>query len=185
VSIAKRAPAAKPQQLFEVPAGTPALTAMDDKKAEGNIVDHLMYCLVAPLLTWPGYEDDLREKLSDVKLDRLVHHAEIAKGLCTEYEAMLYLSTASLANPPTEMWTNLYLWLFWRWVKDKEGAEANGLKPHREPGAYELQELERFRRWVYKTQMEHVRRKTKAAAAANDPEPKGPPTVGVEHPRLF
>ena len=91
------------------------MSSQRDREAQ-EVVDQIMYLLTGPYVGFPGWEDMLRDHRDAITLERMKHHREIFRDqLCTEYEAMLYLSTASLAHPIAHDSAQIALWLFSRW----------------------------------------------------------------------
>lgn len=91
------------------------------------------------------------EQKARIKIERLKQISE-AKGekidMATNYEAMVYLSTHSLAEPLSPMWLRIYFHLFKKFYPDKSefipDYEAK-LNPHMDKG-----ELNNLKRWLYK-----------------------------------
>lgn len=145
------------QPLFPDPPGSPA--PKSQKHGTQDFVEQMMYMLAAPTVTWPGYEEDFRDRKTEITLERMAHAKEIHEmRQCTEFEAMLYVSTATLAAPPSAAWTHIYFWLFRRWSKDK--AKEIGLE-ERELDWNEKVMLAKLRRWIFDLQMKHLRQKLK------------------------
>lgn len=153
------------------------------KREEQEFVDQVMYWLTAPYVTWPGYEDIYSKGNRDKALVyRLAQHEEIHREkACTEFEAMLYISTATLVAPPSHAWYSIYMWLFNKCMPEQ--AEANGLDDVKELEGSYREELMGLRRWIYKTQMLHLKQKSKAAAPQEIQRVEK--EVEVERPRLF
>ncbi len=144
-------------------AGSPLPTAPSRQDDEA-FVDQFMYLLTAPYVTWPGWEDiyQSNDNKTTALIQRMAHHREIfASKHCTEFEAMLYISTATLAHPPSPEWGHIYFWLFRRW--NPEAAQAIEVDEVRElyPGEKEL--LARLRAWIFKVQMAHLKGKLQDA----------------------
>ncbi len=147
-----------------------------DKKGEQAFVDGVMYWLTAPYLTWPGYEDIYRANGNREKalVRRLAQYAEIATGrVCTEFEAMLYISTATLVNPPSHNWYRIYMYLFLKEMPEQ--AKACGFDEVKELYGTEVEDLLRLRRWIYQKQAAHLKERVIPAkappAAAAAPKP--------------
>lgn len=142
-----------------------------------------MYPLTAPYVTWPGYEYLYHSNDNKTKAlaRRLASYEEIQREkMCTEFEAMMYISTATLVAPPTHEWYRIYMYLFQKEMP--QAAEANDLTEVKELDAGEREALDGLRRWIYKTQVLHMKRKAEPAA----PEAKRlEREVKVERPRLF
>lgn len=65
--------------------------------------------LFAPIIVYQGMEDMVTEEMKNrIELERLANPDEMA----TDYEAMVYLHTASLATPFSETWYHIYSYLF-------------------------------------------------------------------------
>jgi hypothetical protein len=121
--------------------------------------------LTAPYMFYPPWNDvwGANDNKVTAKFQRLMHSQEIFETqMCTEYEAMVYVSTATLAHPPSHDWFTIYMWLFNRW--NPELAKENDLLPDRpELNINQREDLARLRRWIYGQQMEHMKAKRNAA----------------------
>ena len=132
-----------------------------NKMAEQAFVDQVMYGLAAPIVVYPGWEDSFREQRTEVSLQRMAHQNEVHREkACTEYEAMLYLSSASLCFPLSASWTEVYLWLFNRCLPKAAEADPD-LRITRELDRDQQEELLKLRRWIYKKQLLHMTEKGK------------------------
>jgi len=119
----------------------------------------VMYGLVAPLITWPGYEDHFpKEKRIEAQMMRLARVTEIFRTKqATEMDAMLYLSSASLINPMGHKWARIYGHLFARYMNDPEKMRKAGLPTYEELDPDEDEMLARFRQWIFRRQLERVK----------------------------
>ena len=136
------------------------MTSQRDRDSE-QFVDQMMYLLTAPYITMPGYEDIWgdRGNKHDALLHRLALHREIFDNKeCTEFEAMIYISTASLIHPLDRDWADIYFYLFHRWSPEK--AKAAGIEPLLELQYPQQDHLRRLRSWIYRTQVNHLRQKS-------------------------
>ena len=62
----------------------------------------------------------MNENRTTARLQRMVHHKEIFENQeCSEFEAMLYISTVTLEHPPNHDWDVIYGWLFKRWSPEQ------------------------------------------------------------------
>lgn len=146
-----------------------------------KFVEQAMYCLTAPTIAWPGWEDLLKKHQADITLQRLAHGQEVFDTQqCTEFEAMLYLSTASLVAPMARDWAEIYGYLFCRWRPD-QAKEVWGEAPQLDPNQQE--HLVRLRRWIYRHQRLHL--KKKEATADQKELERERRAVEKLHPRLF
>jgi len=152
------------------------VTRKRDREGQA-LVDQMMYLLVGPYIGFPGWEDiwQVNDNKTTARVHRLAHHKEIFETQqATEYEAMLYLSTASLAQPISHDWAQIYLHLF-NGVMPEVAKDLDVLPDRPELNVNQQDDLARLRRWIFKHQMDHVRRKTRA-------EPAPPPAQ--EEPEL-
>ena len=69
---------------------------------------------------------------------------------------MLYISTASLVYPLNRDWGDIYCYLFQRW--NPAQAEAIKIEP-RELDYPQQEHLRRLRSWIYRTQINYLRRR--------------------------
>ena len=173
------------QALFDLEPESPKQeTPVPSSHKDGEeFVNQFMYLLTAPYMFYPSWDSvwDANDNKTTAKLQRLMHANEIFDTQqCTEFEAMLYISTATLAHPPGHDWFQIYMWLFNRW--NPELAKENDLKPDRpELNINQQEDLARLRRWIFRQQMEHMRAKRKGAE-------KGTPAPApgeVEQPKMF
>jgi hypothetical protein len=147
------------------PSSSPEKWAVDLEDADQWVL-MVMYGLKAPFIGYPGWGDDPQfwePHKTRITMLRLAHAPEIARtGMALEWEAMLYLSSATLAGPPTREAANLYFHLFHRCM----GEKADGLDipdPKLEPDEEAL--LLNLRRWIFKQQWAHLKAKAKGEQA--------------------
>ena len=151
--------------LFDLPPDGPK-PRKTEAQEQRDVVQDIMYGLVAPLISYPGWEDLLRDHKDRIILQRLAHGLEIAETKqATEFEAKLYLSTASLAVPMTHRWAEIFFHLF-----HKQFPDQPAVKEIRNPelDQQQQQELAYLRNWIYRTQINHM----KAKARGETPEIK-------------
>jgi len=119
-----------------------------------------------PTIVYPGYEDCVPEKLKDLvplyRLIQLMKHEETA----SDVEAAIYMSTASLAHPFNETWTQIYLYTASQVMGDKIPKEirVQSLTKHQEI------ELRRFKDWLYRTRIRESTRRRHALEAKSQEE---------------
>ena len=179
-------------QLFEVPQvapaganGGPEPPTQHRRDSKQDFVNQVMYWLTAPYVTWPGYEDiyQSNDNKNKALIQRLAHHKEIVETeRCTEFEAMLYISTATLVHPPSHDWSQIYFWLFSHW--NRELAKEIDVQPARpELNSSQKEDLARLRHWIYRTQVDHLKAKQKGESAARAEEAAA--DLEAQRPRLF
>ena len=150
------------------------------RREEEQFVDQFMYPLTGPHLAYPGYEDTLPRR-DEITQQRLLHGKEIfEEEMATEFEAMLYLSTASLSAPMTHDWFAIYMWLFNRWKPEAAEDMDIGVEVL---DRNQVEELNRFRRWIYRTQMNHLKAQNQAANQEEVEAEKQ--QLEVRRPRMF
>ena len=174
----------KAPALFEVPEDQAGWRpAAKGNKPERDTVETIMYCLTAPYMHMPPWEDIwmVNDNKTTATIQRFAHAREISEtGMCTEFEAMLYISSATLENPPSYQWTQVYMYLF----RHHFGAEKADEMELGAPAELDLTEqdlLAGLRRWIFNKQVARMKAKQKggaevARAAAGE---------AAERPRLF
>jgi hypothetical protein len=114
-----------------------------------------MYVFKAPVITWPGYEDAVADLKGNVNLYRLASAKDIQEKMASDYEAMLYIHTATFVNPIGEPFLSIYFDLFRKYHGD-EIADSIGLE-RKELSEYDMSHLKRLKSWIYRTQMENLK----------------------------
>ena len=169
---------AKTPQLFDFEPEPPKqeTPAPSFPKDADQFVDRVMYALTAPYMYFPPWDTiwEANDNKTKSVMYRLAHHKEIfEQQQCSEFEAMLYVSTATLAHPPGHDWFIIYAWLFRRWRPD-QAAEIFDSHEGEELNVNQQEDLARLRRWIFNQQMAHLKAKRKAAARTR-PAPKPAP----------
>lgn len=169
------------EPMFDLPEEQPAQRPRRSQAQDEQLfVDQIMYLLAGSPLGYPGYEDTLPRK-NDITLQRLIHSKEIfVEEMCTEFEAMLYLSTASLSAPMDHDWVAIYMWLFNRWKPEAAEEMEIGVEVL---DRNQVDHLNRFRRWMFRTQMNHMKAKNKAADQKEVAEEKQ--RLEIERPSMW
>ena len=147
------------QPLFDLPEGEPQrrrrLSPEREESASGGFVDQFMYLLTAPYIGWPGWEDQVAAQKEQIVMHRFIHASQIfEQEMATEFEAMMYISSASLSHPLNHEWAEIYGWLFCRWKPD-EGKEI--WEREIVLDRTQIEELNRLRRWIFRRQMDHLK----------------------------
>jgi hypothetical protein len=103
--------------------------------------------MFAPIVVWRGCEDVVTEEMkARIHIERLLNSEKIA----TDYEAMVYLHTASLAVPFSREWYNIYSFLFSKYYSEQARAIGNYIEDIAEN---EKLELSKLKKWIYKKQI--------------------------------
>jgi len=118
----------------------------DFEKAIGEMVSPL------PIIAFQGQEDVITPEIKErIRTERMAQMTQ-AKGEkideATDYEAMIYLHTASLAQPMSPMWGRIYMHLFKKFYPEK-----SDFIPEYEATLQDQDkvELHRLKQWLYKT----------------------------------
>lgn len=157
---------------------------MPPDKFAKDLVDSLMYSLLAPKIAWQGWESayPFSERgggpphiALDVKLQRMLNITEIFRDEeATLLETFCFTATASLAFPFREELFEMHMWLAFQVLPPELGlAQAlnHGDMPYKvgaplSPGGQAL--LTNTRRWIFKTQMTELARRRKAEKEVKD-----------------
>jgi len=133
------------------------------KRDEDIFVRAVEYALFAPFVGTPEWKDLLRdEELKfQAKLHRLANSLKIIQEeKATEYEALLYLHTASLTAPLKEEWIRIYKYLFKKFYSNKLPENIAKDFPD-ELNEYERKLLDDLRRKIFRVQIQHLNEKRK------------------------
>lgn len=108
--------------------------------------------LFAPIVVFDGFEDIVTEKIIlRIMKERL---SDLLSETATDYEAMIYLHTASLAASLPEEWRNIYAYLFSKY----HPKEAERIGVYRDKlTEVEKRKLEDLKKWIYKRQVNQRR----------------------------
>jgi len=127
------------------------------KRDEAKFKLELAYMLQAPIITWPGYESDVTQKMKETyNLEAMLNFKEIfEKEEAPDYHCMIYLSQRSLIDPLGHTFSRIYMYLGKRYWGDK----ADWLKDVQDLDINEQEHLIRFKRWIFKKQIDHLKTK--------------------------
>ena len=115
------------------------------------------YIFNAPIITLPGYERIITKGMNErARLYRFLETSEISNKMAIDYEAMLYIHTASLRNPLPHNWFKIYLNTFSKYYDAKCILQD---KPLEDLDANELEQLQDLKSWIYKKQTEYLKQK--------------------------
>lgn len=101
----------------------------------------------APIVAHRGWESVVTEEMkARIQIERL---ADFSAETSTDYEAMVYLHTASLAMPLSREWHHIYTFLFSKYYSE----QAKAIGVHREQiSELEQRELRHLKKWIYRQQ---------------------------------
>lgn len=130
-------------------------SSVEDEKKAVDMIENLIKAFMNPIVGHPMWADTItEEQKARIKIERLkqikeANGAKISEG--TEYEALVYVMTVSLAQPLTHHWYNIYCYLFRKFYPEQANQifdEHEGIKLD----SCEQTELIGLRRWLWKTQ---------------------------------
>ena len=112
-----------------------------------DVLEKYIKKLFAPIIVFDGFEDIVTAKIIiRVMKERL---SNLLSETATDYEAMIYLHTASLAAPLPEEWRNIYEYLFSKYHPE----EAKKIGVYRDKlNELEVRKLDDLKKWIYKRQ---------------------------------
>ena len=116
----------------------------------------LVYGLLAPAVVDKRWKD-VPEQLKILgKAHRMAKSLECVQNeIATEFDALIFLYTASLCVPFNTTWVNIYMYLFRKYLPSF--ADAAKL-PVVNLDAFEKSELEKLRKWIFKQQVKKLRK---------------------------
>ena len=102
----------------------------------------------APIIAYTGWEDVVTDDMKNrIQIERL---ANPLMETATDYEAMVYLHTASLATPLSHEMVNVYSFLFSKYYAE----QAKGIGVYTEKiSETEQRELSNLKKWIYRKQI--------------------------------
>jgi len=103
----------------------------------------------APIIAYTGWEDVVTDDMKNrIQIERL---ANPLMETATDYEAMIYLHTASLATPLSHEMQNIYSFLFTKYHSE----QAKGIGVYTEKiSETEQRELAKLKKWIHDKQKE-------------------------------
>jgi len=133
-----------------------------------RLIANLVGSLTDSIICWPGYEYDkpldfMREAINIARLlDNMAANKEGRDPLGTDPECAWYLSTASLAQVPTEQWTRIYMYCFNQTMKLLNRDIPTDLRQDT-LNDYDMGYLKSLKIWIYETRVKHRKEKERAA----------------------
>jgi len=130
---------------------------------EEKHVEMLVFSLVAPLIVYSSEEagENTADEawVRDAKLSRLLKcmRGDLSEQ-ATDFEAMIYLSTASLVHPLDTPWYNIYMYLF---SKHYPESKQLGFNAPKSLSTQEQTMLTQLKEWIFERQKEAVKAKLK------------------------
>lgn len=138
----------KPQQKLLFGEGT-----VEQQEPISKMLEALAELMTKPrpIIGHTGWEDSItpeqKERIMFERMKQIKESNGEKIDVATDYEAMVYLSTASLTQPLSSMWTRIYMHLFKRFYPDKSDFLAEAETTLYSQDESELRDL---KRWLYK-----------------------------------
>ena len=124
---------------------------LEDKRLVDRKIERLAKALTSPVIAFRGGEgyvtEDMKFKIKIHRLKALKENKEL-KDEATDYEAMVYLSSASLCQPLSQMWLNIYFHLFSKYYPE----QAKEIGINHNLNTQEERELNRLKEWIFRQQ---------------------------------
>jgi hypothetical protein len=133
------------------------MTVAEDKLKFGKAISEMVGIFTDPIVTCRGNLNRPPGFFMEViTLERLIMNMEALKGkeiMAGDAEASWYISSASLEAPLDEEWTRIYMYCFTKTMRAcKREVPADCVQETL--SKYEMDELIRLKRWIYKVQSE-------------------------------
>lgn len=124
---------------------------LEDKRLVDQKIKRLAKALTSPIIAFRGGEgyvtEEMKFKVRVHRLKALTESREL-KDEATDYEAMVYVSTASLCQPLSRMWFNIYSYLFSKFYPE----QAKEIGFNLTLTTQEERELKRLKEWIFRQQ---------------------------------
>ena len=103
---------------------------------------------LAPIIAYQGWEDVVTDEMKNrIQMERL---ANPSRETATDFEAMVYLHTASLATPLSREMTDVYSYLFSKYYTE----QAKKIDVYTDKiTETEQRELSNLKKWIYRKQI--------------------------------
>jgi len=126
-----------------------------NKKDKRNFFNYFYYVYEAPVITAPGYENRITSNINEnIHMYRLLEAKDICNKLATDYEAMLYIHTASFFQPLSHRWYKIYLHTFSQYHDVNQILSNYPMEKMKE---HELDHLQNLKSWIHKRQSEYIK----------------------------
>ncbi len=104
---------------------------------------------LAPIIAYTGWEDVVTDEMKmRIQMERL---ANPSRETATDFEAMVYLHTASLGTPLSREMTNVYSYLFSKYHTE----QAKKIDVYTDKiTEIEERELTQLKKWIFQRQVE-------------------------------
>jgi hypothetical protein len=137
------------------------LTLKKSSREEKKFVDSVLYIFKAPYITWPNYEDYITPDMKmRAELDRMKNITKIMETKeSTDYEVVIYLHTASFIHPLPRVFVKMYFHCFAKYYDIQQilDDDNSSLKYYTTLDENEVYEYHRFKKWIFKRQVESLK----------------------------
>jgi len=135
----------------------------DEKREKKKFIDTMMYGLSAPMVFSAGGwgEDFPKNQIERANILRLAMCSKcIEEQMCTKFDAMAYLNTASMEAPFDHEWYRIYMHTFrealpkeYKLLTEDPNIDAKDSDLYEN----EIESLDRLRRWIFKKQVNNLK----------------------------
>jgi hypothetical protein len=131
---------------------------VEDLEKGRRMFEMLAQVFTRPIIAMVGWEDSITaEQKARIEIERMKQVRE-ADGKpiieATDYEAMVYIMTASLTQPLSSTYFNIYAYLFRKFYPDKAKEIFEEHEGQKLDQWIEEPDLKRLKQWLYKTSRE-------------------------------
>lgn len=127
--------------------------SLKEKKLTDAKLKRLAHVFTDPIIVFRGAEaditDEIHHKIRIHRLKALMNADELTEE-ATDYEAMIYIMTTTFCQPPSNLWFNIYAYLFSKLYPGH--AKEIGFDTERKLNIQENYELQRLKRWIFRRQ---------------------------------
>ena len=127
------------------------------KESEKLLLDAIAYGVFAPLIVDPRWSEVNENLVLKAKAIRMLEtHMCIEKEIATEFDALIYLHTASMCVPFSDTWFRIYVYLFQKYFPkhaEKLNSRIDKLSD------YEKYELKKLRKWIFQQQVKALKKR--------------------------
>ena len=129
------------------------------KREQEQFADKFVYLLTSPALYYPSWEPP-QEMLDKRRIYLLAEHTCYDRKESTDYDALIYIQTASMNFPLNTEWFTIFMNLFMKYYGDRAPPEWK--EDHTGELDYcEKESLQRLKNWIFKRQIECIKQKEK------------------------
>jgi len=128
-------------------------------------IDDLVGVFFDPIVVYPsGWQDTLPDWVKEaITMERLIMNMKVMKdgGVPVgDTEALAYIYPRTMEAPIDDQWFRIYMYVFNQAMKVKKTEVPEDLKSET-LSDYDMQELDRLKRWIYEQRVKHRKEKAR------------------------